>query len=93
MNDVGKAGTRSRLIQAFCGVTKWMLTRPASPIGIVSSDMPFGEGGSTRYRLTDKGPLPPVIVEINPGVGGGVEHVQEMLILTDARGGRYIPRP
>ncbi len=40
----------------------------ASPFTI-ASDIRFGEGGA-RYRLTDKGPLPPVFVEINPRVAG-----------------------
>ncbi len=28
----------------------------------------LGRAGHSRYRLTDKGPLPPVFVEINPRV-------------------------
>lgn len=43
-----------------------MLKRTASPFTI-ASDMPFGEGGSSCYRLTDKGPLPPVFAEVDPG--------------------------
>ena len=40
------------------------------PLGIISSNVAFGEGGSSCYRLTDKGPLPPVFVEVNRGVEG-----------------------
>ncbi len=40
-NRIPLEGHGSRLMQAFCGVTKWMLTRTASPFTI-SSGIRFG---------------------------------------------------
>ena len=43
--------------------------KPHPHWGLYQATFLLGRAGHSRYRLTDKGPLPPVFVEVNRGVG------------------------
>ena len=65
---------------------------PHPHLGLYQATFLLGRAGHSRYRLTDKGPLPPVFVEVNRG-WWGCRACLRNVILANARGGTYIPRP